>query len=269
MFIYFFTKEKCLDLLKLEIKIRLPEFKLSFGHKGFVTYKVPEKFDENFFETFSPFFAYTWGKTFKEPIDSGLIRFELNKNVVFYGEDRNHFHEKFNLFQVYDETLPADCPSRAYLKLKDAQKFFTLDFCSNESILEWGCAPGGMSFFLLNQNLKVTGVDAGLMSDKILAHDEFSFYQMSVHDFLPKTQQTTFDYLISDLNLPPKDVIDLILNALEIIQIKKMILVHLKCNGEKDLKAICNISKKFSNYQINRQMLPSHGRETLITLNPI
>jgi 23S rRNA (cytidine2498-2'-O)-methyltransferase len=59
--------------------------------------------------------------------------------------------------------LPEDAPSRAWLKLEEAVRFFGLTFSPQDVVVELGCAPGGVILALLHRGVSAIGVDpAGL-----------------------------------------------------------------------------------------------------------
>lgn len=64
--------------------------------------------------------------------------------------------------------MPADSPSRAWLKLEEAARFFDLDFSTDDIVVELGCAPGGVVLALLNRGVSVIGVDPAKMADVVM-----------------------------------------------------------------------------------------------------
>jgi 23S rRNA (cytidine2498-2'-O)-methyltransferase len=65
--------------------------------------------------------------------------------------------------------MPADSPSRAWLKLEEAARFFDLNFTPRDIVVELGCAPGGVVLALLNRGVSVIGVDPAKMADVVMA----------------------------------------------------------------------------------------------------
>lgn len=65
--------------------------------------------------------------------------------------------------------MPADSPSRAWLKLEEAVRFFGLEFTPADIAVEVGCAPGGVVLALLRRGVSVIGVDPAKMADVVLA----------------------------------------------------------------------------------------------------
>jgi len=65
--------------------------------------------------------------------------------------------------------MPADSPSRAWLKLEEAVRFFGLDFTPADIVVELGCAPGGVVLALLRRGVSVIGVDPAKMADVVMA----------------------------------------------------------------------------------------------------
>ncbi len=64
--------------------------------------------------------------------------------------------------------MAADSPSRAWLKLEEAARFFDLEFTHKDIVVELGCAPGGVVLALLNRGVSVIGVDPAKMADVVL-----------------------------------------------------------------------------------------------------
>ncbi len=60
-------------------------------------------------------------------------------------------------------------PSRAWLKLEEAVRFFDLKFTPNDLVVELGCAPGGVVLALLDRGVPVIGVDPAKMADVVMA----------------------------------------------------------------------------------------------------
>jgi 23S rRNA (cytidine2498-2'-O)-methyltransferase len=65
--------------------------------------------------------------------------------------------------------MPADSPSRAWLKLEEAARFFDLEFTPADIVVELGCAPGGVVLALLQRGVSVIGVDPAKMADVVMA----------------------------------------------------------------------------------------------------
>ena len=65
--------------------------------------------------------------------------------------------------------MPTDSPSRAWLKLEEATRFFGLKFTPEDIVVELGCAPGGVVLALLNRGVSVIGVDPAKMADVVMS----------------------------------------------------------------------------------------------------
>jgi 23S rRNA (cytidine2498-2'-O)-methyltransferase len=66
--------------------------------------------------------------------------------------------------------MPAESPSRAWLKLEEAVRFFGLEFSNRDIVVELGCAPGGVVLALLNRGVSVVGVDPARMAEVVTRH---------------------------------------------------------------------------------------------------
>jgi 23S rRNA (cytidine2498-2'-O)-methyltransferase len=65
--------------------------------------------------------------------------------------------------------MPVHSPSRAWLKLEEAMRFFDLSFGQNEVVVELGSSPGGVVLALLDRQVSVIGVDPAKMAEVVLA----------------------------------------------------------------------------------------------------
>ena len=59
-------------------------------------------------------------------------------------------------------------PSRAWLKLEEAVRFFDLKITSQDIVVELGCAPGGVVLALLDRGVSVIGVDPAKMAEVVM-----------------------------------------------------------------------------------------------------
>lgn len=64
--------------------------------------------------------------------------------------------------------MPATSPSRAWLKLEEATRFFDLKFSPKDIVVELGCAPGGVVLALLDRGVSVIGVDPAKMAAVVM-----------------------------------------------------------------------------------------------------
>lgn len=62
---------------------------------------------------------------------------------------------------------PERSPSRAWLKLEEAIRFFDLSFTKKDVVVEVGCAPGGVVLALLDRGISVIGVDPAKMAEVV------------------------------------------------------------------------------------------------------
>ena len=207
-FIFALTNLGSEKALKREVEVTLPNWRLSYQRRGFVTFKADQSFS-------------------LESLDADLgcarrLCLSLGKSatrdeaVSRIGEVRVVHHARFQDRQMQgvpgDVTqekpalgqligtvvelapgefwsgihrhapflspdpagdsgivMPADSPSRAWLKLEEAARFFDLEFTARDIVVELGCAPGGVVLALLNRGVSVIGVDPAKMAAVVVA----------------------------------------------------------------------------------------------------
>ena len=64
--------------------------------------------------------------------------------------------------------MPENSPSRAWLKLEEAVRFFDLEITPDDVVVEVGCAPGGVVLALLDRGVPVIGVDPAKMAEVVM-----------------------------------------------------------------------------------------------------
>jgi 23S rRNA (cytidine2498-2'-O)-methyltransferase len=100
--------------------------------------------------------------------------------------------------------LPAEAPSRAWLKLEEALAWSHLPLRRGQVAVEIGSAPGGASWALLQRGLRVVGVDPGQMAPQVLSASGFSHLQVSLGELRREALPETVDWLLMDVNLAPQ-----------------------------------------------------------------
>ncbi len=214
-FIFALTNTGSESALKLEVETMNLGWKLSYQHKGFVTFKAASEDDcfslgsldhplacarrlclslgksktrEEAERKIKLHPAYLGGaihyvrfanwKMEREPGEP-LDRPEEGDcigTVVEIGPDEHwaglHLHAPFLSPDPGGDSsidMPPESPSRAWLKLEEAVRFFDLALSPKDIVVELGCAPGGVVLALLNRGISVIGVDPAKMADVVKA----------------------------------------------------------------------------------------------------
>lgn len=99
--------------------------------------------------------------------------------------------------------LPAEAPSRAWLKLEEATRLFSIPFVEGQRAVEIGSAPGGAAWALLARGLEVVGVDPNDMDARVAAHPKFAHLKMTSMN-VDAAALESFQWLLLDVNVPPR-----------------------------------------------------------------
>ncbi len=102
--------------------------------------------------------------------------------------------------------LPAEAPSRAYVKLEEAIARFGIPLREGDLAVELGSAPGGASYALLRRGLNVVGVDPGEMSPAVskLGRDRFLHIPKSATLLAREELPDSIQWLLMDVNVSPQ-----------------------------------------------------------------
>jgi 23S rRNA (cytidine2498-2'-O)-methyltransferase len=104
--------------------------------------------------------------------------------------------------------LPAESPSRAYLKIEEAIYRFHPEVKPGWKALEVGCAPGGATTALLNRGFTVTGIDPQYMDERIYARQGFTHVRKPARYATPDDlRKVNPDWLVMDMSIPPRDAL--------------------------------------------------------------
>ena len=165
--------------------------------------------------------------------------------------------------------LPEKSPSRAYLKLAEAQHLFNISITENQKWLELGSAPGGASYFLLSNKAMVWGNDPAEMSPLCLLNKKFTHIKKPVQHIKPEEIPSDIEWVSVDLNLNPKQSLAEVFRISKDFRFLRGILVTVKIVNLDHVEYIRDninwASDRGFDYIIATQ-LPSHKREYLLVL---
>lgn len=291
-FYFVLTNVEAEALLKEEIKLRYPDLNLSYSRPGFITFKGEKEI------VFNPLFCRVSGlshgkfkkneldfeKAWVFPVNSKLEvpvdLQELSARTIFRkgetvtlimmaGNDEfwvgsytlapHHFQTPGEVSSV----LEKEVPSRAYYKLAEAFESFDLPFDFQERVLELGSAPGGASLFLLEQDMKVIGVDPADMDQKVLKNINFKHWRRPFETLKEEDFRDEVDWIISDINLPPTVVLKEVFRLLTFLEPRGLVLT-LKMNEMKHLEVVATVRELFRKQgfkKVELKYLPSHKKE--------
>ena len=292
-FFFVLTNPEAELLLKKEMSIGYPQFKLSYSRPGFLTFKAENA------TAFSPWMARLSGiclgkKTVEElsqlpkawlwkRVDSftppqNLVDlsdktlFKIGEKVtliMMVGENEYWVGEyilKRSHFQTPGEVSSIEkreAPSRAYYKIAEAFESFDLPMDVQEKVLELGSAPGGASLFLLDQELKVFGVDPAEMDKGVLKNINFKHMRKPFETINAENFHEDIDWIVSDVNLPPSVVIKEVERFLTFLEPRGLVLT-LKLNQDRYLRMLKPIMESFRQKgfkTVELKYLPSHRQE--------
>lgn len=294
-FYFVLTNVEAEAILKEEIRLRYPELRLSYSKPGFITFKGVKDI------SFSPLFCRVYGISlgkFKEnelhfekawayaisdkfTLPDQLIKLsekslfkkgELATLIIMTGPDE-YWVGNYTLREDHLQTpgeissiLQKEVPSRAYYKMAEAYEAFDLPFDHQETVLELGSAPGGASLFLLDQDLKVIGVDPADMDPIVRKRFDFKHIKRPFETLTERDFKSDVDWIISDINLPPTVVLKEIYRLLNFLN-PRGVVVTLKINDLKHLEIVATVREQFRKLGFKNatlKYLPSHRKEIVL-----
>lgn len=165
-------------------------------------------------------------------------------------------------------TVPDGSPSRAYLKIAQAVKLFHIHFEAVDTWLDFGCAPGGASSFLLEKGCKVYGVDPAEMADTVADNERFTHLKKPVQDLSQEELPERVNWVYAELNLNPKQSIKEVLRLIKKYNFTlKGVLFTVPIVKLNQVECIEEFEEQFYDWgfvDIVSRQLPSHGQEYLI-----
>lgn len=293
---YFFfalTNVEAEALLKEEVRVRYPELKLSYSRPGFLTFKGDRVIP------FKPLFsrvaglslgkfreselnypkAWVWSRNpellvipphLKELSDKTIFKIgETATLIMMIGNDEywvgqytlesHHFQTPGEVSSIAEKQVP----SRAYYKIAEAFESLDLPFDHHERVVELGSAPGGASLFLLEQDMKVMGVDPAEMDPIVKKNINFMHFKRPFETITKEDFNNDVDWIISDINLPPTVVLQQVYRFLTFLEPRGLVLT-LKMNELKHLELISKIRETMKSNGfgiVHLKYLPSHRKE--------
>jgi 23S rRNA C2498 (ribose-2'-O)-methylase RlmM len=196
----------------------------------------------------------------------------INAHEVWLGVSHHHANYFPQNSATPNLTLPDFAPSRAYLKLAEAFELFRPNIEPQDTFIEFGCAPGGASSFILDRGHKLIGIDPAAMSEEFISNKLFHFIHKSVFEVKKEDIPFPVNWVIVDMNLSPGQSINETLRVCTYYKkdIKGFIFTAKmpQVSAIHDLKRYFDKFQKFGCKKIVSAQLPTHRKEFCIfTLN--
>lgn len=236
MFIYTIVNVGSEKLLKEEIALKYPHLSFSYSRAGYLTFKDNSgKFQlgDNLNLVFARTYGVSLGRFTKENIEEEIKRYpslvvhrfsliseEFSGEIAKIGDTvldvievrENEFWLGMRKIDEYawkfpganpHLSLPAEAPSRAYLKIAEALIWAEYPFRGTENVLELGSAPGGASYAMVERGFQVFGVDNALMSETLLKNPKFTHIKEPMQRVQDGDVPRPCHLLVSDVNVLP------------------------------------------------------------------
>jgi 23S rRNA (cytidine2498-2'-O)-methyltransferase len=167
-------------------------------------------------------------------------------------------------------TVPADSPSRAYLKLEEAIAHFGIPFEKADTAVELGSSPGGAAYALLRRGLNYVGVDPAEMSPVLskFGPNQYHHLRASSAGLAREDLPTQVQWLLMDMNISPQKALG---NASRLA--KRMsesllgVVFTLKLNDwamAREIPEMLEIVREMGMARVRATQLGSSGREICV-----
>jgi len=139
----------------------------------------------------------------------------IEPNLFFVGThvitDASPIHTRYP-GGILPITLPDDAVSRAYLKFNEGFLWSGIILGNGDQCLDIGASPGGCSQFLLQQGVRVLGIDPGAIHPTVLNHPQFTHIRSRIKDAKRSVFQGV-QWIIADMNVAPNYTLDVLEEA--------------------------------------------------------
>lgn len=258
-YLFFYDKE-LKKILKDEIKFKYKDLNLSFSNSEFLSYKGPSNLENQLKK--KPIYFAKRQAIFIDKTDEPRHKknaIEVGKQWWNYKPIYGHHTDTLNL---KIEELPELAPARAYLKMQQAHDLFKLDLSPKDQVIEIGSAPGGITYYLLNKNMKVCSIDPAIMDEKFFSNSNFKHLKASIFDIEKKDLPKRCDWVISDLNLEGDLNINQTMRIISLYPELKGAFITIKTPRISELRKVPKwIQEASKGFKVSVVNLPAHRNE--------
>lgn len=246
--------------LKAEMTKRYPEWRLAFSAPGFITYKGEGPWPK-------PVLARLWGECVgKGESGGGSSTLDLGPAGVWSVNVQTPMPLWKDPLQFSHLELPAEAPSRAWLKIEEAITLFDLEIKSGQTAIEVGSAPGGAVYALLKRGLNVRAVDPAIMDESLKVFPGYRHIKKPFQE-LEGAEIQGVDWWISDLNLAPGTVLSHLGRLLREVEKPQGLILTLKIGKPEVALEIASHEQRVKEWGYRRtyvRLLPSHHQEVVL-----
>ena len=146
------------------------------------------------------------------PGETVLDVVQIEMNLFFVGThaitESSPIHARYS-GGILPIVLPDDAVSRAFRKFNEGLLWSGIILGKEEHCLDIGASPGGCSQFLLQQGVKVSGVDPGAIHPTVLAHPRFTHIRSRIKD-AKRSLLRDVQWITADMNVAPNYTLDVL-----------------------------------------------------------
>lgn len=262
----FFYDPQIKALLLKELHLYHPQLKLSFSNKEFLSMKGPENYSEKL-KKVPVIYAKRMGLFLEKKDELVSSSIEVRPGEFWHYEI---IPSKIDTYSLPIIDKPELAPARAWHKMQEAHSLFQLNIVKDQTVVEIGSAPGGISFYLLNIGVNLIAIDPAKMDFSLKKNypELLTHLRKSVFDVDRRHLPKNVDWLISDLNL---------MGDLNLSQCRRLVDYYSNFKGgfftiktpePRDVKHFENWKKLFIDFNVTLFHLPSHRREIGMVITP-
>ena len=147
-----------------------------------------------------------------QPGETVLDVIMIEPNLFFVGThtmtETSPIHARYS-GGILPVSLPSESVSRAYLKFHEGFLWSGIVLHTEDKCLDIGASPGGCSQFLLQQGVRVFGVDPGAIHPTVLNHPRFTHIRNRIKD-VKRSLLHDVKWITADMNVAPNYTLDVL-----------------------------------------------------------